>query len=280
MPTPDEQVLPGSAGTSLGIDLERRLDRVEQVLRGGAFQPPPDDLHPTGDGDYFMIGLEFLRHFVECGGLEPGDKVLEIGSGLGRMALPLACFLEDGEYIGVEISRASVDWCTRHITSGFPNVGFSFLDIRHPLYNPAGTVVVDRSFRFPYEDAQFDFVFLTSVFTHLTRFEVKKYLTEIRRLLKPGGRLFATFFVAPAEHEGAFDSFDQRFRFEDTDLHNTYYSAPPHPLAAVAYDEAFILDMLDRLGFGADVQLHRGAWHSGESAMGNYQDMIVATRGD
>src|SRR5262249_6440676 len=53
-------------------------------------------------------------------------------------------------------------------------------------------------FVFPYADASFDFVFLTSVFTHMLPAEVAQYLREVRRVLRPAGRCPAAFFFLHA----------------------------------------------------------------------------------
>ena len=47
---------------------------------------PPEYLHDVGPGDYIKIGDEFLRYFIDCGGLRPHERVLDVGSGTGRMA--------------------------------------------------------------------------------------------------------------------------------------------------------------------------------------------------
>jgi len=50
---------------------------------------PPRHLIFIGDGDYENTGKEFLHYFVKLAGLKPDDKVLDIGCGIGRMAVPL-----------------------------------------------------------------------------------------------------------------------------------------------------------------------------------------------
>ena len=45
-------------------------------------------------------------------------------------------------------------------------------------------------------------MFLTSVFTHLLPHDLTHYLAEINRVLRPGGRCVATFFLHDAETAG------------------------------------------------------------------------------
>ena len=54
---------------------------------------PPRRLSFVGAGDFTAIGLEFLRYFQDLGGLRPTDHVLDVGCGIGRMALPLTGYL-------------------------------------------------------------------------------------------------------------------------------------------------------------------------------------------
>jgi hypothetical protein len=46
-----------------------------------------------GGGDFNQVGEEYLRYFVELGGLHPHARVLSIGCGVGRMVVPLTRYL-------------------------------------------------------------------------------------------------------------------------------------------------------------------------------------------
>lgn len=118
--------------------------------------------------------------------------MLDVGCGSGRMALPLTGYLNsEGRYAGFDISQKAIAWCQEHITSAHPNFQFEVSDIYNSLYNPKGKYQ-SLDFRFPYPDASFDVVFLTSVFTHMFPPDVEHYLDEISRVLKPGGRCLCT----------------------------------------------------------------------------------------
>src|SRR4051794_14554907 len=131
----------------------------------------------VGGGDYLSVGDEFRRHFVELGGLEPHHDVLDVGSGSGRMAYALKDWLT-GRYEGFDIVPAAVDWCRREITTRHPNFHFQVADIRSERYNRHGTYEASE-YRFPYDDASFDFAYLTSVFTHLQWPAVDNYVAEL-----------------------------------------------------------------------------------------------------
>ena len=79
-----------------------------------------------------------------------------------------------------------IAWCQENITPKHPNFRFQVADIRNKEYN-SGERFAASEYEFPYEDASFDFVLLTSVFTHLLPNEVENYLSEIQRVLAPGG---------------------------------------------------------------------------------------------
>ena len=56
----------------------------------------PRGLSFVGCGDFEQIGREYLGHFKELGGLRPDSRVLDIGCGIGRMAIPLMDYLDNG----------------------------------------------------------------------------------------------------------------------------------------------------------------------------------------
>ena len=156
-------------------------------IRNNRFLPiPPSEKNFVGDGDFLAVGLEFLNWFVRLGELTPQERVLDIGCGIGRMALPLTQYLQSGTYDGVDVAAEGVAWCNQNITPYYGNFRFQQLDLAHPLYNPAGEGRTD-DVRLPFDDGAFDFIFMTSVLTHLTAADTRAYAREIKRLLAPAG---------------------------------------------------------------------------------------------
>ena len=86
---------------------------------------PPRNLQVVGNGDFKVLGDAFLQFFITYGGLQPTDRVLDVGCGVGRMARALTGYLTSGEYEGFDIMRASVSWCNVNISPRFPNFHFS-----------------------------------------------------------------------------------------------------------------------------------------------------------
>jgi SAM-dependent methyltransferase len=194
-------------------------------------------------------------------GLRPEHRVLDIGSGIGNLALALKDHLTGG-YHGLEINREAVEWCQRAISPRYPSFQFHRADVSSTVYNPAGAQAAS-GYRFPFPDGTFDFILLSSVFTHMLPDEVAQYLREIRRVLKPSGLCVCSFFLlneetrAGVEEGRSFMSFDV---VHPSGVCRVHDAAAPE--AAIAYEESFVEQLM------RDSQLRirdirRGQWWSG-----------------
>jgi SAM-dependent methyltransferase len=235
--------------------------------------PAPDSVY-VGDGDFRAIGAEFLGHFVRMGGLRPHHRVIDIGCGIGRMAVPLTQYLDEsagGRYDGLDPVSDGVTWCARNITPVYPNFRFCRLDIAHPIYNPQGRIP-PADVILPFRDACADMALMISVATHLTAREIAAYAREVTRVLEPGGKLFLTaFLVGPgdATREGA------RPRFVRGEAPRTWVGDPRAPLAAIGFDAGLVESLLVHAGLEL-VLVARGSWRG--TPAGHYQDILVARR--
>lgn len=237
---------------------------------------PPRGLAHVGGGDFREIGERSLSHFVKFGGLQPGDRVLDIGCGVGRMAVPLTRYLStNGSYEGFDIVPKEIEWCKRKITPRFPNFRFLVADIRNKEYNPWGEAKASE-YEFPYEDASFDFVILTSVFTHLLPKEVDNYLGEISRVLRPGGRCFATFFLLNEGSLRLIREGQSTIRF-DHSLGSCRIKDKNTPENAVAYEEPHVYGLYERHGLKIEEPVRYGVW-SGRKDGTDYQDIVVTSK--
>ncbi len=256
-------------------------DRIRWLLdsvRSNRFLPQPDPTNAfVGDGDFRAIGAEFLGHFIRIGGLREDSRVLDIGCGIGRMAVPLTQYLDPqaGRYDGIDPVEGGIDWCQRTIAPVYPNFAFQRLDIAHELYNPNGRIS-GKTLALPFPDRHFDFVIMTSVVTHLPPAEILAYLSEVRRILVPGGRLFMTAFVvdriAAANENGRRDP---RLAFRRYGESPCWFVPNQPPLAAIGFEDGFLEKALGRAGLAVALK-SLGHWRGTSAA--HHQDFIVAKR--
>jgi SAM-dependent methyltransferase len=237
---------------------------------------PPRTMNFVGDGDYKAVGLEFRNLFTRYGGLKPDDRVLDVGCGLGRMANPLTDYLSArGEYVGFDIVKKGVEWCQSHITPRYPNFHFYHSNVRNRFYNPDG-VCEASSYRFPHEDGSFDFVFLTSVFTHMFPADLENYLKEISRVLKKGGHCFITMFLLNKESEDLLQRglSSQNFVYK---LEGCVTANLEIPEASIAFEETYTRRLFASVDLSLVQPIHYGRW-CGRKEFLSYQDIVIATK--
>lgn len=262
------------AGRDVNVEMLIRL------LERNRFMPvPPAALSDIGDGDFRAIGLEFLRHFVKVGGLRPDMRVLDIGCGVGRIAMPLTQYLDgNGRYFGFDVVRAAVEWCAATISTRYPNFRFAHLDWRQPLYNPGGTLLYAKKTRLPIDRGPYDFVVMTSVLTHLSRYDMQVYLADLPRLLAPGGRVFATMFLLdgrrlrPGAATPRYDFLRRGAR--DNGVH---VLDPSNPHAAVAHELDSFVAELRRFGLRMLAPVRYGNWDAVRRSA-HFQDICLLGR--
>lgn len=189
--------------SKLSSFLHLPVNRQPRIVNGIEI---PVELDFVGGQLFEETGIEFLKYFREIGELKPHHNVLDVGCGIGRMAIPLAGYLTGkGSYKGFDIVPAGVEWCQSNITPKFPSFEFTIADIYNKLYNPNGTQQ-SENYAFPYDAGSFDFVFLTSVFTHMYAEDLENYLAEVSRVLRPGGTCLITFFLINEDSQQQIDS--------------------------------------------------------------------------
>ncbi len=236
---------------------------------------PPKRLNFVGSHDFKSVGKEFLNHFQSLGKLSPTDQVLDIGCGIGRMAIPLTSFLDkDAQYEGFDIDKRGVEWCQKNITSKHPHFRFQYTDIYNKYYNKKGRIQA-QEFKFPYEDNSFDFVFATSVFTHMLTQDAENYLREISRVTRPNGTIFLTWFVLSQESLNAMKANKTTANFQ-YQLEKAYYSHKNNPEAETAYEATWLIKNLETNGL-RNIS-HYPGWWSGAKDSKSYQDIIIAKK--
>ena len=237
--------------------------------------PPEHLIEGIGCG-FLPVAFDFLSYFIRYGSLEAAHSVLDIGCGCGRMAYPLSLFLDKarGRYYGFDIVDANIVHAQRAFRELSPGFTFRKVDVYNRWYNPHG-MIQPEAFSFPCEDSSFDFVFLTSVFTHMFEREIRNYLREIRRVLKTSGRCLATCFLLNDECEERQRTRRARVRFPFS-KGNARISRWRNPEGAVAWPE----DLLHAWIAETDMRIEHvlyGAW-SGRPDFVDYQDILIISR--
>lgn len=265
--------------------IRHRLRRTREWLRAAAADArqtvtrtrdrelPPMRLRFVGAGDFRAVGEELVQLLIDVGGLKPSDRVLDVGSGIGRVAIPLTRHLDasaGATYDGFDIVRRGVDWCRRELTPRHPHFRFHLAAVRNPEYNPRGVPAAE--YRFPFDDASFDLAFATSLYTHLELDELRRYVAETHRVLAPGGTFFATFFLL---NELSLANMGTTYDFPLGDARVRRMKGAS-AAAGVAFDETLVLETLRDAGF-VDIRVHHGQWSGRRDGL-TFQDLVTARR--
>ncbi len=254
--------------------LARRLYFLPHDLiaktKGNNLLKPPEGMIYTGGGDFLETGKRFKDYFIKYGGLLPSDHVLDIGSGIGRLAIPLTDYLtSEGNYNGYDLIAQGVNWCQQNISPRHPNFHFHQIKLHNDLYNKDG---LDAStYSFPLDQNSQDFVFLISVFTHLIPEEMAHYVREISRMLKPGKTCFATFFI----HDDLLPEVNDAFSFKHRK--EIYSLMDPKVVSAnVAFKKKYLFQVFKDSGLQVQ-HYFPGYWRdTGEQEKSlDFQDIVV-----
>ncbi|HEU0264226.1 MAG TPA: methyltransferase domain-containing protein, partial [Geobacterales bacterium] len=247
-------------------------------IQGKVIPIPPDRLRFMNETpeQYLSIGDLLVKDLTNLAGLKKNSRILDIGSGYGRLAHSMMRSSGfQGQYIGLEILKLHSQWCRDQLGTLDPHFRFVHLDLRNDRYNPGGKLKASEVV-FPQGDASQDVICLTSVFTHMYEEEIRHYLTEIHRLLAPGGRCYATFFLLNAESLDLMEAGKSTIAMKLVLNDHCRYLNPDDPLHAIGYDELWLQQLVESCGLKTETVAH-GAW-CGRKTDNIYQDVLVLKR--
>ena len=233
------------------VSLDEAAERRGFVVHRG-YRLPPKSMRGRLCGDafrtdsfYFLSGVLEASKFPDRLGCTKRSRVVDIGSGLGRVATGLLAEVGDVQYLGIDANADFVGWCSEHIEKQHPSFRFVHLDMANALYNPSGKVT-GSELRLPVEDAAADIVYLWGVFSNMGPEDVEAYMKEIARILRPGGRCFMTAFVEDDVPDVT------------TNPANYVPYACDEPLTCVRYSKRWFFSTLERHGLQLDEFRYHG----------------------
>ncbi len=121
-------------------------------------------------------------------GMEPSHKLLDVGCGALRLGVQAIPYLEDGNYFGVDAFEP-------YVRLGEKLIQECKIDKNH-------NVLHSLSFEFDrFERRDFDFAIAQSVFTHLSRSQIKLCVANLAKVMGRNGVLLFTYY-SKHEHRG------------------------------------------------------------------------------
>lgn len=277
MSSPSDPSEPEAAAAPGGEDLPSGVRLWGALLRAAGRRwplPPRRWRGRVGKGEFRAVGTEIFGLVRDLGGLAPDARLLDLGCGAGRLVEPLRRYLGlRGSYEGLDIVPEFVAWNRRWVTPVDPRFRFRRAAVRNDAYHPSGEPA--ESYTFPYRDGEFDLVVASSLFTHLLAPAARRYLVECARVLRPGGRLVATFFLLDDEVLARMAAHRTDVVFPWTVPYGRI-ADPAQPEFAVAYEAWAVEGALAEAGLRLASGWRRGQWSGVEGT--TYQDLVVADR--
>lgn len=161
---------------------DSRADRVERLFSRIA---PRYDL--INDLQSFGLHRLWKRKVIKLARFGPGQRALDLCCGSGDLALGLrGCAIDDVLVVGLDFSWPMLRAALHRSRNRYP---LSSL-LPPPLHWVRGDAL-----KLPFRDAEFDVVTMGYGLRNVA--DIDRSLTEIRRVLRPGGRLLVLDFGKP-----------------------------------------------------------------------------------
>ncbi len=231
-----------TVGTACRMVSKRRFPPMRYISRTGC----NDILSPYFF--YLTKGVNFWLYAFAQGWANLDSRIVDLGSGCGKTAVALRDFEYMGErfrgqYCGYDVDAGMVRWCRKNFHS--EHFRFRAMDVFNAVYNPRGASGAQVHLE-GCEDNTIDLVISQSLFSHLLENDVRAYVKESARVLRPGGIMAMTFFCM--DDLRSLDLLGGRWTFE-LRRDAAYVENERYPEAAVAYDKVWMEQVCRDAGF-------------------------------
>jgi ubiquinone/menaquinone biosynthesis C-methylase UbiE len=163
----------------------------------------------------FLVGAEAMTERVcAAAGVRDGQRILEVGCGFGGTIAHMNERLSSCEIVGLNIDERQVKRA-RELVTARPTNRVQF--------------VVGDACAIPFEDASFAVVMAVECIFHFP--SRRKFLSEARRVLRPGGKLMVSDFIVNAS------KFDEMSDWMDAnpDAQGTFFGSMTPAISSETY---------------------------------------------
>ena len=238
--------------------------------------------HPLSDivggGDPELIAQEVVTAIEQYAKLNPGDSILDIGCGCGRIATALTQYVDrTSHYIGIDIVPGLIDFARNFITPRYPSFKFLLLNESNNTYDSWRRQEAEMGIATLAQGVSaksIDLAISVSLFTHLDYPPALEMLTSIHQVLKNDGRVFMTVFVLDASARAGVEAGQTAFGFKHkTPSGKLFAERSDDPTFAVAYDDGLLDELISSAGFQLERHV-RGYWSIGGTGE-TFQDVLI-----
>lgn len=141
---------------------------------------------------YLQSAINQIDHLVDYCDLTKDSRILDFGCGQGRLLNGITHLQKKfSTYEGLDTKMDSINWCNRWLSDYTGKFEFIYLPAFNARYNKTANGLMPL----PFDEAQYDIIFLNSVFSHMLSDDIIFYLNEFYRVIQRGGMIYLTAFI-------------------------------------------------------------------------------------